>query len=102
MKTVTVEYRTRKHYCHCCDQKIENPKTSEVRDFNFSKDSCLEWLSQEHWITEAEYEDELNQTIKEFVYETIGFFATSSSTKIIIDNHELEKVKKFVLEEVVA
>lgn len=98
-KVVVVEYKTKKFYCNCCGQKLEKPETGEPREFNFSKDDCLEWLSQEAWKVESEYDDELNQIITEFVYETISFFATSSEN-IIIDANEFKKVKKFVLEEV--
>ena len=99
-KTVVVEYKTEKTYCNCCGQKLENPKTSQPRTFNFTKDDCLEWLSQEGWKVESEYDDGLNQMITEFVYETISFFATNSHENILIDDNEFEKVKKFVLEEV--
>lgn len=99
---VTVKYRTQKIYCNCCGHKLEKPEVSHEREFDFSKNSCLEWLEQEHWRTEAEYPDELLDIIQEFVYETIHFFATSSDSKLLIDSSELEKVKKFILEEIVA
>ena len=101
-KTITVKYRTKKTYCNCCGQEIENAKTSDVREFNFDKEDCLTWLSQEGWEVEATCEDGFQDLIREFVYETISFFATSSDTKIIIEDSEFEKMKKFVLEEVVA
>jgi hypothetical protein len=99
---VTVEYRTRKNYCSCCGQRIENPETSHERYFHFSKENFLEWMEQEYWKSEAENDVELNEIIREFVYETINFFATSSDTKILIDDSEFVKVRKFVLEEIVA
>lgn len=99
---VTVEYKTQKQYCHCCGQKLEELKISEVREFYFSKENFLEWLPQEDWIMEAECDDELLEMVEEFVCETISFFATSSDVTILIDNSEFEKVKKFVLEKVIA
>jgi hypothetical protein len=101
-QTVVVNYKTQKGFCSCCNQKLPEPKTSKIRKFEFSKDTCLEWLSQENWQVEAEDKDELQRIVEEFVYETIGFFATSSDDSIIIENSDLDKVKQFVLKEVIS
>jgi hypothetical protein len=99
---VVVEYKTKKTFCHCCGQTIENPKTSQARSFSFTRNDCLEWLDQEYWNSEAEDEGELNRLVDEFVYDTIDFFATSSDEMVIVEKDELEKVKAFILKEVVA
>lgn len=96
---VTVKYKTQKHHCNCCGQKIEEAKISEIREFYFSKENCIEWRPQEDWIM---LDDEFGEMVEEFVYETISFFATSSDVTLLIANSEIEKVKKFILEEVIA
>jgi hypothetical protein len=101
-KIITVQYQIRKDYCNCCGHKLEKPQISQTREFDFSKGDCLEWLSEDNWKVEVNYEDEFNEIIREFIYETISFFATSSDTKILIENSEFEKVKKFILEEITA
>lgn len=40
--------------------------------------------------------------IREYVYETISFFATSSYDRIIIEDSEFEKVKQFILNEIIS
>jgi hypothetical protein len=98
---VTIEYKTMQTYCHCCEQLLPNPQTSVTREFNLSKENILQWT--EYWkeIAEAS-EDELEDVISELVYETIRFFAVSSYDKVIIESGEFDKVKKFILKEVIA
>lgn len=100
MSEVTVKYRTSRDICQCCNQKLPNPIISDIRNFSFSKDIFLEWLSLEEWEVTLSSEDELTEIIEEFVHETICFFATSSDTKILVENNEYEKIKRFILEEV--
>jgi hypothetical protein len=99
---VRVEYRTEQDHCKCCGHKLEKPKTSEIREFYLSKDDCFDWLDEENWKIEAEDEEELQQMVEEFVYESISFFATSSYEVIHIERSELAKVKQFILEKVVS
>lgn len=77
-KIIAVNYKTQRDYCSCCNQKLPKPKISKDRHFNFSKDTFLEWLSQENWQIEATDNDELQRIVEEFVLETISFFATNS------------------------
>lgn len=98
-KKVTVKYQTRKEYCQCCERKLDNPTTSEVREFHISKGDILSWSNE--WKDIVEFEDDLNEIVMEFVYETIRFFATSYSDRLVIESSEFEKVKQFVLQEVV-
>lgn len=96
---VIIQYRTREEFCRCCDQKLQNAKTSEIREFEFDKQDLENYGN---WKKFAEFEDDLQEIIRDYVYETIRFFATSSDVRLLIDNSEIEKVKKFVLEEVIA
>ena len=102
MDKVTIEYQTRKDYCHCCEQKLPNPVISATRTFNFTKDNFLESLEKENWKVEAECKEALLSLIKEFVYETIQFYAADSDDRILIEKNEFLKVKTFVLEKVIA
>lgn len=98
---ITVQYRTRKDCCSCCGQELKRPQISQIKKFNFSKDICLEWMDKESWRIEKGDEDEFQLIVEEFVYETIDFFAISLDAKILIDDSEFEKVKKFILNEVI-
>jgi hypothetical protein len=101
-KSVGVEYQAVKHFCKCCNQKVETPKTSAKRVFHFSKENCLEWMEEEGWKIEAEDEEGIFIMAEEFVHETIRFFATSSDDTLVVDRSEIQKVKKLILEEIVA
>lgn len=99
---VTVKYKTKRNHCNCCGQELMKPETSHEREFRISKESCLEWLDKEDWKTETEDASEFQGITEEFVYETISFFATRSDTELLIDNSEIEKVKQFILDKVIA
>lgn len=96
---VVVKYQTRKHYCSCCDQKLPTPKTSKVKNFVISKDNTLSWAS---WDEAAEYPEDIERMVPEFVYETIRFWAVDSDVKVIIEDSEIERVKSWILAEVVS
>lgn len=98
-KKVVVEYKTKQDFCQCCNQKIPEPKTSTSREFEFNKKNAIHWLGND-W-KDIEDEEELDELVEEYVYSTISFFATSSDAKLLIDKNEIEKVKKFILEEVI-
>lgn len=92
--SITIEYRTRKDYCQCCDQKLSNPKISEIREFEFNQKNLLSWGS---WDEIAEFPEDLRECVRDYVCETIRFFATDSSEKLIISVSEFSKVEQFVL-----
>lgn len=97
---VVIRYKTRKDYCHCCGHKLDSPKISGIKEFEFNKENAVYWGGEE-WKFAAEDQDYLQQLIQEFVYETISFYATSSYEKLLIENSEFENVKKLILSEVI-
>ena len=97
--TIDINYRTRKEYCQCCNQKLPNVKTSEIKEFEFDKDILKTAVNWEEF---AEFEEDLQDIIREYIYETISFFATRSDERLIIDNKEFEKVKQFIYDEVIS
>ena len=95
---VIIQYQTCEEYCRCCDQKLQNAKTSEIREFEFDKEDLSNYGD---WKVFAEFEEDLVEIIREFVYETIGFFATSSDTRLLIEEREFKKMRRFILDEVI-
>lgn len=91
--TVIINYKTRKDYCHCCEQKLPNAKTSGNREFVISKDDVM---GSRDWKEVLEFEDDFQSIVEEYIYETISFFATNSYEKIFIENSEFEKVKQLI------
>lgn len=96
---ITVKYKTRKDYCHCCDQYIKNAKTSDFKEFDFCKEKIMEW---QDWTEFKEYKEDVEEIVSEYAYETISFFATSSDEKVFIDKSQLSKLINFVLGQVSA
>lgn len=97
--TVSVKYKTEKCYCSCCDQKLPTPQVSKEMEFLISREGAMYYAE---WKEIAEYPEDLENIVPQYVYETIFFHATSSYEKVIIEDSEIEKVKKFILREVVA
>lgn len=99
---VKVEYQTEQDHCSCCGHELERPKTSGTREFYFSKDDCLAWLNQDGWKMESTDKDSFQELVYEFVWSTIDFFAVSSYEVIHIEKSEFNKVKQFILENIVS
>lgn len=97
--SVIVKYKTQKQYCSCCDQKLPSPKVSKEMEFEISKEGALQWTN---WHDAAEYTEDMEGMVPEFVHEIISFHATNSHEKIIIEKSEVEKVREFILRVVVA
>lgn len=98
-QTIVVKYKTQKHYCSCCDQKLPNPKVSKEMEFEISKEGAMSWTN---WHDYAEYPEDMESAVPEFVHEIISFHATNSYEKLIIEDSEVERVKEFILRAVVA
>jgi hypothetical protein len=96
-KSVVINYKTRREYCPCCEQKLPNPKTSETKEFEFTKESAMNWCSD--WNAVVQDKDDFQSVVQDFVSETIDFFATTED-RLLIDKSEIEKVKKFILKAV--
>lgn len=96
--TIIVEYRTQNKYCPCCQQKLEKAKVSKAKTMEFSKETALSWAE---WKEISEYPEDMENLVPEYVHETISFFATDSHEKIIVEDSEIEKVKTWILSEVV-
>lgn len=97
--TIVVEYKTQKQYCPCCHQKLEKAEVSKVRTMVFDKKTALSFAP---WKEIAECPEEVEDIVPEYVYETISFFATNSNEKIIVEENEIEKVKAWILSDVIS
>lgn len=93
---VTVEYRTVKEFCNCCQRRLDIEVVSDIREFNISKDHLL---STENWHELLEFEDEFSIIVADHVNETIRFFSFEPyEDELRIDESQYEKVKQFILE----
>lgn len=95
--TITVEYKTQRTHCPCCNQKLEKTVGSKVKTMEFSKETALNYAP---WNEIAEYPDDMEKMIPEYVRETIYFFAGDLYEKVIIENSEIEKVKQWIINDV--
>jgi hypothetical protein len=98
---VIVKYVTKRAYCACCRQKLPQIETSKEKQFKISKDDVTDWGEQELWQEASDIPEELADLVREFTHEIISFHAADMSDRIVIENSELDKVKEFILREVI-
>ncbi|MCM3746550.1 hypothetical protein M3223_04195 [Paenibacillus pasadenensis] len=72
---------------------------SKERVFNIGKNDALSWAD---WKDIAEYPEDMERLVPEFVHEIISFHAVDSYETIIVEQSEVDRVKEFILKEVVA
>ncbi|MFK7678651.1 hypothetical protein ACI3ER_11475 [Bacillus sp. Wb] len=94
---IAIKYKTRKDYCSCCDQPIKDAKTSDFKEFDFSKEKLINW---QDWRQYKEFKEDIQEMVQEYAFETISFFATSSDERVFIEQPELNKLVNFILEQV--
>ncbi len=97
-ETIVISYTTVRDHCSCCQQKLPKPITNKVNQFEFSKCSASSWTD---WDAYAEYPEDLESIVPEYVYETLRFFAVSSYDKLIVEDSEIQKVKKWLQKHVI-
>jgi len=97
-KNIVIKYKIQRNYCSCCNQKLPQPKISDAKDFRIREKDAVEWAD---WQSAAEYSEDIDMMVPEFVLEIIDFWAGDSLTKVIIEKSEIDKVKDFILQEVV-
>lgn len=90
---ITVKYQTQRETCHCCGQELSDLKTSNSREFDFSLQNIKEYAP---WSRLDE--EEMDEAVEEFVYNTIAFYATSHDDRIILFEGELERVHLYIKE----
>lgn len=94
---ITVKYQTVEEYCRCCDQKLPEPKVSDVREFDFSDEDLLGHKEIE-CLLEDDCTGDIERYVSDFMYETISFYAVSNPDATIeFINDEMEKAMKFIL-----
>lgn len=91
MDKLTIPYRVKTDTCKCCHQSLKDPALSPVREFDFYKHNFEEYTS--HWRDFEE--DELREVSREFLYETIDFFACSGDVRLLIEEKDVERMYAF-------
>ncbi|MDW0112224.1 hypothetical protein QT711_03440 [Sporosarcina saromensis] len=88
---ITIKYKTRKDYCPCCQRDLDEPSLSKIREFDFTKRSFQDYGA--HW--ELYDGEEMKEVVREFVYETIDFFAVTNHEPILLEKGEMERMYEF-------
>ena len=97
--SVVVKYRTEQRYCHCCGQEFPEVKKSNLQEIEFTKKTALNWTDD--WGLIAEFPEDLESLVSEFIHQTIDFWILGSNERCIVEDSEIEKVTEFILREVV-
>lgn len=93
---ITIKYQTAKEYCSCCSREFDIPEFGEVREFDVTLKSFFEWAD---WSSEYEVDDEdVAETVREYLFDTISFYALSGTEILKICEGEEWKVIDLVIE----
>lgn len=91
---ITIKYTTERNSCRCCHRSLDKPEISKVKEFTFSKESFegygIDWSIYDS--------SEIEEVTREFVYETIDFFAVSNHDMIVLQDGEMERMYQFARE----
>jgi hypothetical protein len=93
-QSVIVNYQIQKEYCSCCKQQLPSTETSKVKEFEIDKETTMCW---NNWNETAEFPEDLDGLVNDFIHDTISFFTVNSYEKIVFKDSEVEKVKEFIM-----
>lgn len=96
MAEITVKYKAEQNYCGCCHQKLQTPKVSKEREFTISREGALMWTD---WNAVADYQEDLESMVPDYVYDTINFHALNGNEHLVIEDSEIARVKEFLIRE---
>lgn len=93
-ESIIVTYKTQKSYCPCCNQMLPQVETSGPKNFEIAKETAECWTD---WDTVAEFPEDMDSLVDEFIHETISFFSVNTLEKIIIEDSQVDKVREWIL-----
>ncbi|OKP91404.1 hypothetical protein [Paenibacillus sp. P32E] len=100
MSEITVNYVTQRAHCKCCEQRLPQVETSKVKQFTIKTEDVTDWAEHEMWESSYVCPDEFTEMVSEFTNETIQFFAADMFDHVVMEKTELDKVKEFIMREV--
>lgn len=92
---IIVKYQTYEEYCSCCGREFEEEELGAIREFDIRIQDIFEWA--QWYSAEDIYEEEIESTIDEYIYDTIRFYALESNEDLKLCEGELKKVIEKVL-----
>ncbi len=95
---ITIKYQTAKEYCSCCSREFEIPEFGEVREFDITLRDLFDWADWKS-LTEV-HDDDIAESVNEYIYDTIRFYALNSNEILKLVDGEVDKVTSKVLEEI--
>lgn len=96
--SVTVQYKTQRHYCNCCNNKLAEPVVKD-REFEIRKQHAEDWTD---WAEFAEYPEDITSIVEDFVQDVISFHAMNSYEQLLIEDSEIDKVRDFIMSEILS
>lgn len=89
---IIVKYQIQKEFCRCCNRDLDDAEIGEVREFDF----YLKQLKEDVEWNLYDEECELDEVIRDYVYETIDFYAVNTYDRLILPKEELNKISEHV------
>lgn len=90
---ITINYQVIEEYCPRCKHSAKDPKPSGVRTFSFTEENIL---SAREWKRYKDSPEVFDEKVKEYVYDTIDFYAVDSNALILLEPEELDKISLFI------
>lgn len=100
---IMVSYRKKPNVCRCCGRDFEGSESEygAVKQFEFTVQGFFEWIDWDAMERFTEHvpvyggklcEDELAQSVEEYVINTISFYRCGSEDILHIEQSEVDKV----------
>lgn len=95
-ENVVVKYQIYKEYCSCCGRDFEERELGQFNEFDFTLKNLFDWAL---WGSKDDiYEDEITETVEEYLYDTIRFYALNGNDELHIEADEIKRIEKMVRE----
>ena len=92
-KPIVVKYQKAKTECRCCGRSFEKIEYGEEKEFEVTLQNIFQWA---HWNTAEDVYEDLEESIEEYLWDTIHFYACGVEDKLLINQEDLKAVVQMV------
>lgn len=97
-ESISVPFKVSKESCPCCGRDFDDIQEGEAKQFLVSMEEIFTYMN---WSAGDEiYEEDMVESVDEYLYNTIRFYALKSDETLQIERNEVEKVIAMVKEEI--
>ena len=93
-KPIIVKYTKAKTECRCCGRSFENPEYGEEKEFEITLQNVFHWAQWRE--VEDIYDEDLEQMVEEYLWDTIHFYACDTEDKLQINEDDVKTIIQMV------